>query len=276
MNNILSVVLDLDGTLLNTQREVSQRNLHAVLDCHKNGIQIIIATARPSRSVRMLLPEALLQLGCMIYYNGAHTVDSSYETEDHVLIDHETVSDLYDAITAQSGEPLVCFEAQDAIFCNRSLASKHFDILGMPSDAPIPTVLSREGINQLCPSKLLFPNVQNIYTELKSSFSHRVKLILTDGSRLVQIMNSSVSKAGALGQVLNRRGLHPDQVMVFGDDYNDLELFDLCGYPVAMGNAINELKIKAARITETNDDDGVAAVLEALLQSRRTAGFLST
>lgn len=269
MNNILSVVLDLDGTLLNTQREVSPRNLHAVLDCHKHGIQIIIATARPSRSVRMLLPEALLQLGCMIYYNGAYTVDSSYQTEDHVLIDHETVSDLYDAITARSGEHLVCFEAQDAMFSNRSLASEHFDILGMPSDAPVPTVLSREEISRLCPSKLLFPNVQNIYTELKSNFSHRVKLILTDGSRLVQIMNSSVSKAGALGQVLSRRGLHPEQVMVFGDDYNDLELFDLCGYPVAMGNAINELKIKAARITETNDDDGVAIVLEALLQSRR-------
>ncbi|WP_169507545.1 HAD family hydrolase [Paenibacillus harenae] len=269
MNNILAVVLDLDGTLLNTHREVSRRNLHAVLDCHNNGIQIIIATARPSRSVRMLLPEALLQLGCMIYYNGAHTVDTSCQTEDHVLIDHETVSDLYDAITARSGEHLVCFEAQDAMFSNRSLASEHFDILGMPSDAPVPTVLSREEINQLCPSKLLFPNVQNIYMELKSSFSHRVKLILTDGGRLVQIMNSSVSKAGALGQVLSRRGLTPDQVMVFGDDYNDMELFDLCGYPVAMGNAIKELKFKAARITETNDDDGVAVTLEALLQSRR-------
>lgn len=264
MNNILAVVLDLDGTLLNTRREVSPRNLHAILDCHKNGIQIIIATARPSRSVRMLLPEALLQLGCMIYYNGAHTVDSLYQMEDHMLIDHETVTDLYDAITARSGELLVCFEVQDTMFSDRSLASEHFDILGMPSDAPVPTILSREEISRLCPSKLLFPNVQNIYTELNSSFSHRVKLILTDGSRLVQIMNSSVSKAGALGQVLSRRGLHPDQVMVFGDDYNDLELFDLCGYPVAMGNAINELKIKAARITETNDDDGVAVVLEAL------------
>ncbi|WP_083413001.1 HAD family hydrolase [Bacillus massilinigeriensis] len=54
--------------------------------------------------------------------------------------------------------------------------------------------------------------------------------------------------------------------MVFGDDYNDLGLFDMCGYPIAMGNAVEELKNKAMITTETNDEDGVAVVLENYLR----------
>ncbi|WP_301625867.1 HAD family hydrolase [Paenibacillus apis] len=52
--------------------------------------------------------------------------------------------------------------------------------------------------------------------------------------------------------------------MVFGDDFNDIGLFNICGWPVAMGNSIDELKLRSREITETNDNDGVAMILERL------------
>ncbi|PQP85630.1 hypothetical protein CPT76_35110 [Paenibacillus sp. AR247] len=53
--------------------------------------------------------------------------------------------------------------------------------------------------------------------------------------------------------------------MVFGDDYNDLGLFQMCGFPIAMGNAIIELKDRAAHVTDSNDNDGVAIALERMV-----------
>ncbi|GIO41577.1 hypothetical protein J41TS4_13350 [Paenibacillus apis] len=55
-----------------------------------------------------------------------------------------------------------------------------------------------------------------------------------------------------------------ENVMVFGDDFNDIGLFNICGWPVAMGNSIDELKLRSREITETNDNDGVAMILERL------------
>ncbi|MFD0676469.1 MULTISPECIES: HAD family hydrolase [unclassified Paenibacillus] len=271
MNTIQAIVLDLDGTLLDSSRHITDRSLRAVLDCHDRGIHVIIATARPARSVRMLLPDVLLELGCIIYYNGAHTVDSIHRIEDHVLIDQAVVSEIYEAIMDTSPELMVSFEAQDSMFSNRSLSEEQKVILGFPDGGPVPIVLTREEIGQLHPAKLLLTNENNIYAELERRFANRVKLISTDGNKLIQIMSAAVSKAAALEHVLRRRGVNPEQVMVFGDDYNDLEVFKLCGHPVAMGNAIAELKSIATHITETNDKDGVAVVLERLAASSNPA-----
>jgi Cof subfamily protein (haloacid dehalogenase superfamily) len=267
MDVIKAVVLDLDGTLLNSRREVSARSLQALISCYQSGIHMIIATARPARSLRMLLPPEMLEMGCIIYYNGAHTVDSAYDMEDHLWVEQQTMLELYEAIMRRNSGQIISFEVKGTMHCNRSLTPEHAILLGFPDGTPFPEVCTREEMNQFLLSKMLLSNDDDIYTELNREFGHRVKIMLTDKGRLIQIMNAGVSKAAALMPVLTRRGIHPDHVMVFGDDYNDLELFDMCGYPVAMGNAIDELKLKAKLMTATNDQDGVAVVLESLLQT---------
>jgi hydroxymethylpyrimidine pyrophosphatase-like HAD family hydrolase len=78
MQRIKAVVLDLDGTLLDSRKQVSTGNLQAVRDCRSKGIHIIIATARPPGSVRRLLPaELLMGLGWNVYYNGALVADEA-------------------------------------------------------------------------------------------------------------------------------------------------------------------------------------------------------
>ncbi len=69
-----TVVLDLDGTLLNSNKEISKRNLDAVLSCYQKGMRIIFATARPPRAVNWFLPQELLDIGAFVYYNGAQVI----------------------------------------------------------------------------------------------------------------------------------------------------------------------------------------------------------
>ena len=70
-----AVVLDLDGTLLNSDKKISERNLKSIEKLNKNRIPIIIATARPPRTVRYLLPEEIQSSAIMVYYNGAMIKD---------------------------------------------------------------------------------------------------------------------------------------------------------------------------------------------------------
>lgn len=81
------------------------------------------------------------------------------------------------------------------------------------------------------------------------------------------MMNKSVSKATGVMKLIQFYGIHMADVVVFGDDYNDLEMFKMSAYSVAMMNAVEELKELANEITETNDNDGVAQILEKMIYS---------
>lgn len=105
-----------------------------------------------------------------------------------------------------------------------------------------------------------------IFEELRTAFAGSVNLLLTDQGQLVQISSARASKEAGVSRLCESLGIPLGEVMVFGDDYNDVGLFRICGWPVAMGNAIPELKEIAAEITVFHNSDGVALVLESLLQ----------
>ncbi|WP_248928450.1 HAD family hydrolase [Paenibacillus hamazuiensis] len=83
---VKAVVLDLDGTLLGTDKTVSPRSMAALRRCAEAGIELVVATARPPRSVRQLCPE-VLELAHMVFYNGGLTVDKYTGGSSHLPID---------------------------------------------------------------------------------------------------------------------------------------------------------------------------------------------
>ncbi|GIP33204.1 HAD family hydrolase [Paenibacillus sp. J2TS4] len=271
MRPIQAVVLDLDGTLLNSDKQISDRNRSAVFALRDRGIPIIIATARPLRSVKWLLPEEWHSLGYLVCYNGALTVNESVGMYEHEAIPRLTAIDIYQFIAAHAPSIAVSFEVEDVAYIDRSLTEREQRIFGIPSDVPLPTVITIQEIEAISPSKILLSNHNDIYRKLETAFRPEVNILCTDGQELIQIMNKSVSKENAVSKVLQQLGIGFDNVIVFGDDRNDLGLFEACGIPVAMGNAIEELKAVASVITETNDDDGVALMLEQWINKEEPA-----
>lgn len=75
-------------------------------------------------------------------------------------------------------------------------------------------------------------------------------------------MEKGVSKGTAIAALCRKKGISMDQAMAYGDDWNDLDLFKACGTSIAMGNAVPGLENDATMRTGTNDEDGVAQVLE--------------
>ncbi len=256
------VVLDLDGTLLNTDKQISKRNYEAVMTCSKQGIRLIYATARPPRAVRLLLPEELLHSGSFIYYNGAYIHCNYTGIQQYEHIDPAMTAELIDygmEINNVNHELGLSLEVED-----QWISLKEYDYTTLMRVKENPTIKSLEELKGTAATKILFTGFKNI-DFLREKFASRLNVLVTDGGNLVQISSIKASKENALRILCKAMNINLENVMVFGDDFNDIGLFEICGWPVAMGNAIEELKILAKEITDTNDSDGVAKVLERIL-----------
>jgi hydroxymethylpyrimidine pyrophosphatase-like HAD family hydrolase len=102
------------------------------------------------------------------------------------------------------------------------------------------------------------------------AFPAGCKVQFTDQGRCVNILAPTVSKSQALQFVLEQRGLDFGQVMAFGDDISDMDMLVQSAIGVAMANAVAEILAIADRVTASNDEDGVALVLEELVGRKTT------
>ena len=263
MSNIQAIVLDLDGTLLDSDKSISCRNYQAVKGCFDSGIHIIIATARPPRAANRFL-EKFPFVDYMIYYNGALVVCKSKQNERHISIPVEISRQINQFIELRVPQSIVSYEVNDLWYTCRPVPDSHVAQLGIRSNDPRPQVIDKDDMSSLSPTKILVLGC-NSWRDLCDQFGDHVNVIATDDGVLVQIMHKSASKEKAVQGVLSDIGVKSENVMVFGDDYNDLGLFHMSGFPVAMKNAIIELKNCAAHVTDSNDNDGVAVAIERFI-----------
>lgn len=253
-----AIVLDLDGTLLNSKKEVSNRNIEAIIGCYEKGKRIIIATARPPRSVRTFIPSKVLEIVSFVFYNGALVTDLREGIEEHISLPRELSAEILDYCNKKYPTSKISIELMDQWVSNADIHDATIYNLKFR-----PQVLVLEELRKLEPSKLLITGIDDAHS-FQKVFGNRTNFVVTDGGKLIQVMNKKVSKETGIIKLCNHYGIKPSEIMVFGDDYNDIEMFKMSGYPVAMQNAVTELKELAKEVTDTNDNDGVAKVLERI------------
>ncbi|TGA98174.1 HAD family phosphatase [Sporolactobacillus shoreae] len=254
-----ALVLDLDGTLLNSDKKVSGRNLRALKEVIKRDIPMIIATARPPRSVKQMLPEEIRSSAFMVYYNGALIDGKSLNIHYHFSIDSKISTDIIKYLIETEPQHCLSIEAEDHWYSYQDLDfTKTMQITSNPEK------ITLKALKKINPTKILVSHLDSPLS-LGNKLASQVTIITTDSNQLTQIMKHNISKEFAVSLLSEKLGLSLDQVVVFGDDFNDLGLFKCCGYPVAMKNAVPELKQLAAEVTDSNDQDGVAKTLEHLL-----------
>lgn len=256
------IALDLDGTLLNSAKEVSERSKQALLACKRAGIRVIYATGRPPRSVRQLLPPELLADASFVYYNGGLVEDPAAGIEVHTPIERGAAGAIIDYASELQQGIRISLESKDVLYSNRAQTDKSFF-----SRWNEPTICTPDAMRLLPATKIMFTDFGDAEPLLREACGASARFIGTDGGRLIQLMHASVSKASGIGIVIGHYGIAPSDLVVFGDDHNDADMFAMPARAVAMGNAVDELKAIADEVTGTNDEDGVATVLERLLSS---------
>lgn len=262
------IALDLDETLLRSDKSLSLHTLDLLREWRERGNKIVVATGRPPRSVAGVIPD-LLQDVPWICYNGAE-----------VQLNGRTI--FADLMPAESARHLVGWalealpawrtgvEIDDTLYVNR------------PFDRPKQYVLSPdllEVVHQPAAKVLFFDHRQEDYVPvsiagsdpfaplqpLLSALPPDTRPMLSQKYRLAQFLSATADKAVALRFVVENLGLGMEQTIAFGDDVNDAQMVAEAGLGVAVANAAPEVLAAADRVTASNDEDGVALILEELL-----------
>ncbi len=261
MTQIKLIASDLDGTLLGSQGELSARNAAALQAAQAAGLVVVLVTGRP---VRMVLPLAQ-QLGLhghVICTNGAatHRLPGG-EGEDRVGIARHVLQAAIPRLRRAIPGVAFALEYGDRVIRERVLrddAESVPDILSVLDEYSSPLKLIVRGagldthalnarINALCAGQL----------EASSS-----------GASFSEVAAHGVNKGYALARLCGQLGLEGGQCLVFGDAHNDLPMFAWASLSVAMSNAAPEVQRAASEVTLSNDEDGVAVVIERLLEGQ--------
>lgn len=261
--SIRLVAIDLDGTLLDARKKVGTKTAAALHELRENtDVRIVLATARPPRSVRPIYRELKLDTW-QVNYNGALIWDEpAAKAHFHRPIPGALCHRMCILARQLADEVLIHAEIMDKWFTDRD-DTTHTTETGklFKPDAYGP-------IEEFCKfpvTKLLMlgkPAVLNrIDSALIEAFGSEVGILHTDRD-LLQIMDRRVSKGVALSKVAGHFGISPGETLAIGDNLNDAGMMTWAGRSVAMGNAHNHIKQIADFVAPTNDQDGVHAALE--------------
>lgn len=247
------IALDLDGTLLRTDKSISTRTRSAVLAAEALGYLPIIATARPPRSAAALL-DGFLPDAPRIYYSGARILIGD-NCIFNCTIPCPSALEIVNTFMDRAPRATVSVEIDDRFFAT------HPHEHALPGDVvDVREVLDREPIKIML--DMLSPDIP---TDILSGLPDEVRYIVSDAGTLAQISNRDISKSDAIRRVVETLGGTLSGVIAFGDDTNDVEMIRDAGIGIAMANAVDPVKSVADHITSSNDEDGVALVIENLL-----------
>jgi len=275
-SSIRLLATDIDGTLLNPQFQISDRDRAALRQAHAAGIEIVLVTGRRHT---FALPIAQ-QLGFdlwLISSNGAVTRSLSGETFHRDLMPVETCRRLCYGMREFRGHTVLTFdkETKGAIVLERMdelnasirrWLEKNIDYIEFV--VPIENALVTD------PVQAMFCGSMARMVEVRRGIEHcglggKITVLRTEyparDLSMIDVLNAGCSKGHALERWANHRGIRREQVMAVGDNHNDIEMLEFAGHPVIMGNACEELRGRQWTVTLGNDACGVAAAVDAVL-----------
>lgn len=246
--------IDMDDTLLRTDKTISPATLEALAAWEASGRRLVIATGRPPRRIVDTLPEPLHRLPWVAYNGAVAGENGALLVEDYIEIAQAHA--VLDILGETLPELVVGLEIDDVIYFNGPLdniVGEVVDDLKAVAVRPVAKILFR--LDDFAPLQSILPR-----------FPEHTRTMLSEKYQLVQIMSATADKAAALARLMARWGLSMDVLAAFGDDVNDVGMVDAAGLGVAVENAVPEVLNVADYVTASNNHDGVATVLQALLR----------
>ena len=244
--SIKTIAVDLDKTLLHTDKTLSAHTVKVFKTCKKCGMKIIVATARPFRDAKQYCE--IIDADAIVVSNGARIIYGDQQTDygicpgsaEHLLKTLERYPTL--RITLETGK---CAYSNFPVSDYETILSD--DLIGISKDERVLKILVH-----LDNEETLALVKNELTDDLYYSIAH---------GYIMQIMNISATKWNGIKAVLDIYRCSANETIYFGDDQDDIEPIKMCGIGVAVSNGINEVKDVADYIVESNDNDGVSEFL---------------
>ncbi|WP_328951715.1 Cof-type HAD-IIB family hydrolase [Streptomyces sp. NBC_00184] len=259
------IASDLDGTLLRNDGTLSPRTLRALRTAEDAGTEIVIVTARPPRFVDRLadatglVGTAVCSNGALVYDIAARTVVSSR------VLPLTTAQRVATALAAAVPEVGFALETGNQVLYEPAYRLRMSEDVG--AELPVPT-LADLWLTEAPVTKLLVwsdrLDADTLLAAARPGAGDEVQLTHSGGRGLLEISAPGVTKAGTLEVLCAARGIDATEVIAFGDMPNDLTVLTWAGTGYAMANAHPAVLAAVATHTATNEEDGVADVIERL------------
>lgn len=298
-NSIKMIVLDLDGTLLNSKSKITLGTKEILKECIDAGYKVIIATGRNYIEAKDLT-EGIAGL-TYITSNGSYIVGNNGSVIANRFIPHIYCKRLV-KIIKEHRRLALCLHFPGYIAIGRKLdylrliflieAPRDFfsllrklSLRGLVSFIVNRKIIRMKEVgdigefvkeNCLEVQKIFVAgskeNLEPVRKIIQAEFGGKIK-ITTSGENNLEFNSEGVSKGKALEHLSKKWDIAVNRSIAFGDGGNDLELFDVAGIAVVMSNSqCSELKMKADLVADSNDKDGVAKILSNLLEDAKIMG----
>lgn len=260
---IKTIALDLDNTLLNSNKEISKHNEEVLKKLHAKGIHVVLCTGRPINAIWPYIE----QLGLTepddytINFNGGLVINNV--TKKHLFeigMQKKDLQPLLDYVTANK-IPLNVLDFDRVYELNDYPGSiyrtvlKHIEFKNIPL-ADLPDITYSKAIMAI-PAAKLSPIIQDLPAVLKTKY-HAVQ----SQPMVMEFLPKGVDKAVGLRALLEHFDEDFSNLMSFGDADNDLGMIKAAAQGIVMANGLPEVKKAATALTDTNDNDGVAKYCE--------------
>ena len=265
LRDVRLVATDLDGTLLGKDGVCSQRTRAVLAAVEDAGIQVVMVTARPPRWLHGLA-DVVGGHGLALCANGAFVYDvrSRQVLREHCL-EGAVVERI--ALDLRKALPGIVFAVETRIGFSRELG--YLDDYTTPSDASAVTI---EGLLDPLPGKILARcggmAADLLHAVINDVVGDRAVVSYSGATGLAEISAAGVTKAAALEDWCANQGIDSADVIAFGDMPNDLPMLTWAGRSFGVANAHPDVLAMVDEVCASNDEHGVAQVLEALLESR--------
>lgn len=254
MDKIEAIILDLDGTLLDDNKDIDEMTQNIINDI-KNDIKIVIASARQFCRIKPYLVSLDLidEDNYTICFNGALIVNNKEKQIFSSYIKDNTIIDIDDFILNNNDVEWTYYSYND-----RFTRDKIDDIEKFLNENVIFKIVGIASSDRIENIKLKLPKCICDIVEVTNSEPDRIEFV-----------NKGMTKVESIKLVLDKLGIDKEKVVAIGDGDNDIAMLEYVGCGIAMKNAPNIVKAKADKITKyTNNENGVGIMIKEILDNQ--------
>ncbi len=262
------LVLDIDGTLTNSEKDVSPLTLDAIFKAQERGHKVVLASGRPTRGILDLANRLKLSEynGYILSFNGAKIISCrTNEIIYQTVLPREIIPQLYTA-AIENSVGILSYE-ENTIIAGTDI-DEYMEKESKINNIPIKRVDNFPNYINFDVNKCLMTgsgtHLEKVEKIMKNKFGGILNIYRSE-PYFIEIMPQNIDKAYSLSKLLDYLGLSKDQMISCGDGFNDLSMIQYAGMGVAMANAQEIVKQAADYITLSNDEDGVAHVIHEFM-----------
>lgn len=263
------IAIDIDGTLINDNEEITPRVRDAIRIVREKEIKVVLVTGRPIGGVTNIIKQLGLdeEDDYVVTYNGAFVQNTNTkEIVEQNFLTYDDLVTLY-SLSIDLNSPMHYFDINH-IYTPSKEINKYTIYEAYANEIPLFYKPINEVAKDMQIPKIMFideperldKTIKAIPTTVKDKY-----MMVKSAPFFFEILHPKVSKGIALKQLAEKLSIHPENIMSIGDGDNDVSMIEFTGYGVAMANASQAVKKSADYHTLSNEEDGVAHAIEKII-----------